>query len=417
MPKRIKIEPHLTVEELGMRYRSATDPTEKTHYQIVWLLAQGRHSEDVAEITGYSRSWIYELIWGYNRVGPETLGDQRHKHPGAEPLLSAQQQQELKEVLRSPHPSSETWNGARVAQWMTEKLGREVTRQRGWEYLRKFRKGELGAAKQSAAASEHKRPRRAKAIAVALLMLAIAPLLLTGCTSVNSGSVGVASNFGKISGEPLQPGLHFAFPVLRDVTTISTRSTALPEEFTSLTKDSQKIKISGTITYSVIPAKAPEALTRVGDEEALKNTVILPAVLASVKDVIAKYSMDSLIENQSGVSTEIAKTITDRLNNNGLIQVSTFDVTGIVLDDSVQESVEKKQIALQDLQRKQTELKAAELEAQRLTILNSALTDKVLLDKAIEKWDGQSVVPPGGSVGASVLVQPNNKQERNGKDF
>lgn len=30
-----------------------------------------------ANATGYSRSWMYELVWGYNRIGPETLGDQR----------------------------------------------------------------------------------------------------------------------------------------------------------------------------------------------------------------------------------------------------------------------------------------------------------------------------------------------------
>jgi regulator of protease activity HflC (stomatin/prohibitin superfamily)/transposase len=402
MPRRITIEPRLTVEELGQRYRAATDPVERSHYQIIWLLAQGRPSEEVATITGYSRSWIYELVWGYNRVGIESLGDKRHELPGAEPLLSESDFADFKAAVQP------RWTGVKASEWMSERLGIEVSRQRGWEYLKKARSGATFAAKpKPKKESDGHRPRRGRAIAVALLLLAIAPSLLTGCTSVNSGNVGVASSFGKIGGEPLQPGLHFAFPVIRNVTEISTRSTALPEEFTSLTKDSQKIKIAGTITYSVIPAKAPEALIRVGNEEALKNTIIIPAVLASVKDVIAKYSMDYLIENQSGVSSEISKAITDRLNNNGLLQVSTFDVTGIVLDDNVQESVEKKQIALQDLQRKQTELRAAELEAQRLTILNGALTDKVLLDKAIEKWNGNSVVPPGGSVGASVLVQPN----------
>ncbi len=77
MPKRITIAPHLSKEELERRYRQAKDPIERSYYQIIWLLASGRRTEDVAAITGYSRSWIYELVWGYNRIGPESLGDGR----------------------------------------------------------------------------------------------------------------------------------------------------------------------------------------------------------------------------------------------------------------------------------------------------------------------------------------------------
>jgi transposase len=139
MPKRITIEPHLTLEELEARYRRAKDSVERSHYQIIWLLAQGRPSEEVASITGYSRSWIYELVWGYNRVGPDTLGDKRHDLPGAEPLLNEDQQQLLRQVVQSPPPNGGRWNGTKVAHWMSEQLGRPINRQRGWEYLKLIR--------------------------------------------------------------------------------------------------------------------------------------------------------------------------------------------------------------------------------------------------------------------------------------
>jgi hypothetical protein len=66
MPKRITIEPHLSVAQLEQRYRQTKDAVERSHYQIIWLLAQGKRTEEVVEITGYSRSWIYELVWGYD---------------------------------------------------------------------------------------------------------------------------------------------------------------------------------------------------------------------------------------------------------------------------------------------------------------------------------------------------------------
>jgi transposase len=139
MPRRITIQPRLSLEELENRYRQAKDPVERSHYQIIWLLAQGRPSEEVASITGYSRSWIYELVWGYNRIGPDTLGDKRHEHPGAEPLLDESQQALLRQVLQTPPADGGRWNGAKVADWMSQQLGRTVSRQRGWEYLKAMR--------------------------------------------------------------------------------------------------------------------------------------------------------------------------------------------------------------------------------------------------------------------------------------
>ena len=64
MPKRITLEPHLSPDELQSRYRQASDPVERSHYQIIWLLASGKSPREVAAVTGYSRHWIYELVWG-----------------------------------------------------------------------------------------------------------------------------------------------------------------------------------------------------------------------------------------------------------------------------------------------------------------------------------------------------------------
>jgi len=54
MPKRITIAPHLSLDELENRYRQAKDPVLRSHYQIIWLLACGRPTEEVAAITSYS---------------------------------------------------------------------------------------------------------------------------------------------------------------------------------------------------------------------------------------------------------------------------------------------------------------------------------------------------------------------------
>jgi predicted DNA-binding transcriptional regulator AlpA len=75
MPKRITIEPHISLEALQIRFRAASSATTAHHYQIIWLLAQGKTTDEVMAVTGYSRNWIYELVRDYNRLGPDSLGD------------------------------------------------------------------------------------------------------------------------------------------------------------------------------------------------------------------------------------------------------------------------------------------------------------------------------------------------------
>jgi transposase len=139
MPKRITIQPHLSQEELQNRFRAAATVKQAHHYQIIWLLAQGKMTKEVMEITGYSRDWIYEIVRGYNHFGPDSLGDHRCENQDRDPLLNDVQQAQLWLVLQQPPPDGGLWNGRKVADWMSEILGRKVARQRGWEYLKSMR--------------------------------------------------------------------------------------------------------------------------------------------------------------------------------------------------------------------------------------------------------------------------------------
>lgn len=138
MPKRITITPHLAIDELERRYRQAKTPIQRTHYQIIWLLAQGKRTEEVVSVTGYSRDWIYELVRSYNRMGCEALGDLRRHNPGAAPQLDDVQQANLLETLRGPAPDGGLWNGRKVADYVSELLGVDMSRQQGWEYLKQL---------------------------------------------------------------------------------------------------------------------------------------------------------------------------------------------------------------------------------------------------------------------------------------
>ena len=136
MGRRISLESHLTVEELGRRYRAAQEPHERSWWQILWLLSKGQTTTEIAESTGYTRYWIGQVVRRYNREGPGAMRTRRftHSHRAA-PLLSAEHLAALAEAVRGPAPEGEHWIGRTVAAWMSERLGRPVSVYLGWAYL------------------------------------------------------------------------------------------------------------------------------------------------------------------------------------------------------------------------------------------------------------------------------------------
>jgi hypothetical protein len=87
MPRHIRLETHLTDNELQHRYRRAHDPVEHS----LWLLAGGMTATAVAAVTGYSSDWIGHIARRYNTDGPDGMLDRRHTTCAAQPDLPVSQ--------------------------------------------------------------------------------------------------------------------------------------------------------------------------------------------------------------------------------------------------------------------------------------------------------------------------------------
>jgi len=141
MARRIHLATHLSVAELEQRYRAAHEPHERTWWQILWLLARGQLAKDIAESTGYTRTWIGQIAKRYNAEGPEGMVNRQRTTSWRAPrMLSAAQQEELWVALAGPAPDrAKRWRARDVADWMATKLGRPVATQRGWDYLQRLK--------------------------------------------------------------------------------------------------------------------------------------------------------------------------------------------------------------------------------------------------------------------------------------
>lgn len=140
MARHIHLQPHLSVDELERRYRAAKEPHERSWWQILWLLAQGRTATELAGVTGYSAYWIGQLAKRYNDQGPAGMHNRQHTTSRrTAPLLSTELQEELRQALSGPAPEEDRWSGRTVAEWMSARLGRPVSRYRGWAYLQRLK--------------------------------------------------------------------------------------------------------------------------------------------------------------------------------------------------------------------------------------------------------------------------------------
>jgi transposase len=130
--------PHLTLAELEQRYRRAEAPVARSQWQIVWLLAGGLSTAEVAHVTSYSVNWIREIAKRYRADGLAGIGDRRHGNPGAAPLRTLAHQAELREALGGPAPDGGLWTCHKVAAWIEAQISRPVDPTRGWEWMRRL---------------------------------------------------------------------------------------------------------------------------------------------------------------------------------------------------------------------------------------------------------------------------------------
>lgn len=132
-----RVADHLSVTELQAGYRGSKEAMRARHYQVIWLLAQGRTVAETAQLTGFGPRWVEELLVRYNRFGPSSLGDRRRRNGAKPTILAPSVLAMLRERLKRPPDDGGVWTSRKVAAVIASELGlATVAEQRGWEALR-----------------------------------------------------------------------------------------------------------------------------------------------------------------------------------------------------------------------------------------------------------------------------------------
>lgn len=248
-------------------------------------------------------------------------------------------------------------------------------------------------------------------VPVALLAL----LSLKGCYTVDAGVVGVKTQWGKIVGGPVDPGLTWVNPIGGDLVKYDCREQRLDLRMDTYTKDVQTAQMSITVTYSLDRSKIAELHSEYG--RAYAERIITPTVVGIVKDVIGQWEADKLINGREQATREIRQQVADKLAQTpvrlGMIVLSNIDYS-----DVFEKAIEAKQVAMQraiESQNKTRQIEeearqkviSAKAEAESMQIRGDALKANPALVplEAVQKWDGKApaTLVVGGD--ASALLQ------------
>jgi transposase len=137
--KRLPVHAHLSVDDVGHRYRQCPDPKEKTRWHLVWLLLRddALTCERAGPLVGLSDTHARTVLKRWNAGGPDGLADGRKTNRSAGKLTAAQQAETL-DALQTEPPDGGLWSGPKLARYARDRWGVEVCPETGWRWLRKL---------------------------------------------------------------------------------------------------------------------------------------------------------------------------------------------------------------------------------------------------------------------------------------
>ncbi|MBD1857128.1 MULTISPECIES: prohibitin family protein [Leptolyngbya] len=235
------------------------------------------------------------------------------------------------------------------------------------------------------------------AIQVILVLLCLA-LISSFIVIVRAGERGVLMKFGAVQNSVLGEGIHFIVPIVETVEKLSVRVQSQEISAEASSKDLQDVYADVALNWHVLPQEANLIYQQIGNQQAVIDRIINPAIEEVLKAVMAKYTAEEIITKRGEVKTGVDQALTERLKPYH-IAVDDLSLVHIHFTQRFSDAVEAKQVAEQEVKRaefvalkavKEAEAKAnlarGEAEAQRL--LQQTLTPELLQRQAIEKWNG-----------------------------
>ena len=254
-----------------------------------------------------------------------------------------------------------------------------------------------------------------KAIAAAVVVIAVVFVLGGALGTVGAGQRGVLLSFQAPTGEIKEEGLYYKIPFVEQVVLMSTQIQKYTAPASSSSKDLQVVSTEVTLNYQLNAASVTKIYTDLRQD--YETRIIQPYIQEAVKSTTANYDAEELITQRPKVKDELQNLIAERVKPLG-IDVVQLSITDFQFSPAFQDSIEAKVRAVQQALEAENALKRVEFEAEQAITRAKAEAEGLRLQKqqitaqllelrqievqrtAVEKWNGvmPSVVTSGGPV-------------------
>lgn len=271
-----------------------------------------------------------------------------------------------------------------------------------------------------------------KTIVIAVAAFFVLITVLSTFTIVPTGYTGVKATFGQISEKPVSPGITFKAPFAQTIKKVNNKQQDLMFDEKIWAETSARTTIffeNVTITFQISAEKSVWLVANVTNYE---DNILTQAVVASAVKTASKELSDIDATNRGKIeplAQEKLQTIIDGKYGKDAIAITRVTISNIDFEETYNQAIAAKQNAQLNYEKAAIEnkqaiekaeadaevkKKAAEGEAEAKKIkanaeaeankkLNDSLTDKVLVNKYYEKWDGKLPTVVGDS---SVMLSP-----------
>lgn len=262
-------------------------------------------------------------------------------------------------------------------------------------------------------------------------ILAFLVVLLSACSQIDMGSVGVSSFAGKTEMEELTPGWKVTW--FNTVTEVSVREMTMQlQDMKPKTRDNLTLAdFDVDIYFRIDPTKVAETIIKyqgdlLKDQTSGNSVVGWNRVSRSAREAAytaaSKYDALTLHQNRATLANDIRTMLQAELNTNDkdVFVVTDVNVRAIVTDPALEKSNQEKVARDNQIQSKLKEVELARAEAERQLVeaqgqaaanevISRSLTPQLLRLKELEAQrafatQGTHTVLMGSNTSASVLV-------------
>lgn len=225
-------------------------------------------------------------------------------------------------------------------------------------------------------------------------------LIIPGCiTTIATGEVGIKTTWNKITNVNMKEGIQFKYPWQKVIKmNIKVQKYENDKSMETSTKDMQVVNsVIVSLNYQLDENKVTDMYRKVGEK--YDSIVLEPAIQEAIKSAISLYNAEELVTKRSEVSNTILETVSSKVKDYGL-NIISVSLKNFDFSDEYNQSIERKTIAEQNALTAEQELKTSEANAKKKVIeaqaeadanniKNSTITDEILTQQFIEKWNGE----------------------------